>query len=631
MAFPPGFLDELRARVPLGSLVGRRVRLIRRGRELAGLCPFHHEKTPSFYVVEDKGFFHCFGCGAHGDAVGYLMRAENLDFIEAIERLASEAGLAVPQQTPQERERAQRQKTLLEALAAAANFYEARLWSPAGTRAREYLAARGLDEETIRRFRLGWASDDRHALRRALSGDFPEALLVEGGLLRRPEGGGDPYDYFRGRVLFPIGDRAGRVIAFGGRTIAANGPNEGQPKYLNSPDTPLFEKGRVLYAWAAARANLARSESGEAPAVIVAEGYMDVIALHRAGFGTAVAPLGTALTEAHLQELWRLSPEPVLCFDGDTAGQRAMLRALHRALPMLQPGRSLRFAVLPSGEDPDSLIRSGGSPAFAEILAAARPLSEMLWQSELAARPIDTPERRADLERRVMADAALIADRTVQNEYRRFFRERLFSLGRPAGGRAPWPKGRSASGIGAARAAIPGMPAAGEAPPPPPRAPARLRREILMRMLLQHPFLVNEATEEIAAIEFPEPELDRLRREILQVEVLYPGLDASGLRQHLERCGFGSTLDGLLSPSFDHAGFSSGEDDDEAVRQGWLHVLRMTREEVRSERANAAEALARDPSDATWERFLALHGRQTEEDVATAEFLAGGAKEQDPR
>ena len=636
MAFPPGFLDELRARVPLGSLVGRRVKLIRRGRELGGLCPFHHEKTPSFYVVEDKGFFHCFGCGAHGDAIGYLMRAENLDFIEAIERLAAEAGLAVPQQTPQDRERAQRQKTLLEALAAAAKFYEARLWSPAGSRARDYLMARGLDEETIRSFRLGWASDDRHALRRALSGEFPETLLIEGGLLRRPEGGGEPYDYFRGRVLFPIGDRAGRVIAFGGRTMG-----DDQPKYLNSPDTPLFEKGRVLYAWAAARANLARSDGGEAPSVIVVEGYMDVIALHRAGFGTAVAPLGTALTEAHLQELWRLSPEPVLCLDGDTAGQRAMLRALHRALPLLQPGRSLRFAVLPTGEDPDSLVRSGGKPAFAEILAAARPLSKVLWQSEFAARPIDTPERRADLERRLMDNAALIADRAVQTEYRRFFRERLFALGRAAGGRpagnrpmgggAPWSKGRPTSPQGAARAAIFGILSAGEIPPPPPRSPARLRREILVRMLLQQPVLMGEASEEIAAIDFPEPELDRLRREILQVEVLQPGLDASGLRQHLERCGFGSTLDGLLSPSFDHAGFLAREGDEDAVRQGWLHVLRMIREEVRNERATAAEALARDPSDATWERFLALHGRQSEEDVATAEFLSGGASEQDPR
>src|SRR5436190_4006299 len=310
MAFPPGFLDELRTRISLSDLVGRRVRLARKGREHAGLCPFHNEKTPSFYVVEDKGFFHCFGCGAHGDAIGFLMRADNLDFIEAVERLAGEAGIAVPQQTPQDRERAQRQKTLLEALAAAADFYESQLWSLSGARARDYLTARGLDEETIRRFRLGWASDDRQALRRALSGEFPEPLLHEGGLLRTPEDGGNPYDYFRGRVMFPIGDRAGRVIAFGGRTIG-----DDPPKYLNSPDTPLFEKGRVLYAWAAARTNLARSETGEAPAVIVVEGYMDVIALHRAGFGTAVAPLGTALTEAHLQELWRLSPEPVLCLD----------------------------------------------------------------------------------------------------------------------------------------------------------------------------------------------------------------------------------------------------------------------------------------------------------------------------
>src|SRR5947208_6229812 len=327
MAFPPGFLDELRNRIPLGDLVGRRVRLTRRGREQAGLCPFHNEKTPSFYVVEDKGFFHCFGCGAHGDAIGFLMRADNLDFIEAVERLAGEAGIAVPQQTPQDREWAQRQKTLSEALAAAANLYEAQLWAPAGARAREYLTARGLDEETIRRFRLGWATDDRQALRRALAGDFPEALLHEAGLLRTLEDGANPYDYFRGRVMFPIGDRAGRVIAFRART-----PGDDQPKYPNSPDTPVFEKGRVLYAWAAARATAAREPDNP---VIVAEGYMDVIALHRAGFGTAVAPLGTALTELQLRELWRLAPEPVLCFDGDTPGQRSALRALDRALPFL--------------------------------------------------------------------------------------------------------------------------------------------------------------------------------------------------------------------------------------------------------------------------------------------------------
>src|SRR5712692_4443914 len=251
MAFPPGFLDELRSRISLGDLIGRRVRLNRQGREHRGLCPFHNEKTPSFYVVEDKGFFHCFGCGAHGDAIGFLMRADNLDFIEAVERLAGEAGIAVPQQTPQERERAQRQKTLLEALAAAADFYEAQLWSPSGARAREYLARRGLDEETIRRFHLGWAPEDRQALRRALGKEYPEALLHEAGLLRLPEDGSGPYDYFRGRVIFPIGDRRGRTIAFGGRIIG-----EGEPKYLNSPDTPLFEKGSTLYGWSLARENV---------------------------------------------------------------------------------------------------------------------------------------------------------------------------------------------------------------------------------------------------------------------------------------------------------------------------------------------------------------------------------------
>src|SRR5271156_6026629 len=398
MAFPPGFLDELRSRIALGDLVGRRVRLTRRGREQVGLCPFHNEKTPSFYVVEDKGFFHCFGCGAQGDGIGFVMRSETLDFIEAIERLAGLAGIAVPQQTPQEREKAQRQKTLLEALAAAARFYEERLWSPAGLRGREYLAARGLDEETIRRFRLGWAGEDRSALRKALTPEFPLPLLVEAGLLHTSDRGGEPYDFFRERVIFPIGDRAGRVIAFGGRALG-----DAQPKYLNSPEHPLFEKGRVLYGLSAARVNSAReAESGGAGA-IVTEGYMDVIGLHRAGFTTAVAPLGTALTEAHLTELWRLAPEPVLCFDGDPAGQRAALRALHRALPLLKPGCSLRFVTLPSGEDPDSLIRNSGAPAFGELLHAAKPLAEVLWHSELDAKSIATPERRAGLERRVMS------------------------------------------------------------------------------------------------------------------------------------------------------------------------------------------------------------------------------------
>jgi DNA primase len=611
MAFPPGFLDELRSRVSLGALVGRRVRLTRRGRELGGLCPFHNEKTPSFYVVEDKGFFHCFGCGAHGDAIGFVMRADNLDFIEAVERLAGEAGLAVPQQTPQDRERATRQKTLLEALAAAAEFYEAQLWAPGnstgGAGAREYLARRGLDEETIRRFRLGWAPGnspgDRQALRRALAKEFPEALLHEAGLLRVPDDGGTPYDYFRGRVMFPIGDRAGRTIAFGARTLG-----DDQPKYLNSPDTPVFEKGRVLYAWAAARANLGRgsggSDSGASEAIVV-EGYMDVIALHRAGFGTAVAPLGTALTETQLAELWRLSPEPVLCFDGDSAGQRAALRALFRALPLLQPGRSLRFVTLPPGEDPDSLIRDAGPPAFAELLAAAQPLSHMLWQAELNAGPIDTPERRADLERRLMEHAGLITDRTVQSEYRRFLRDRLFQLGRPA-----------RPGLGRTTRRFAGAPPclAHEMPPPRPGSPGRRNRELFLAIFAQHPSLIEEWIEEIAAIEVPEPELDSLRLAILEIAHANPGLDANALRQHLELCGHADILRALTITVARHAGFAArGGDDPEVIRLGLTETLQLLRARHPSDREAASRAFGVDASDENWQRLKALKDREAQD------------------
>src|SRR6516165_6854625 len=406
MAFPPGFLHELRGRISLSSLVGRRVKLQRRGREFAGLCPFHNEKTASFYVVEDKNFFHCFGCGAHGDAIGFVMRADHLDFLEAVEKLAGQAGLAVPQTTPEQRGRAQQQKTLLELLEAAASFYQQRLWGPDGEPALGCLRSRGLDDSTIRRFRLGWAPGDRQVLRRSLAGAFSEALLIEAGLLHRPEQG-DPFDFFRGRVIFPIGDRAGRIIAFGGRVLG-----DGQPKYLNSPEHPLFAKGRVLYGWSAARA-----AKTERPDVIVTEGYMDVIALNRTGFTTAVAPLGTVLTEFHLHELWRLGPEPILCFDGDDAGRRAAMRALHRALPLLRPGYSLRFAALPPGEDPDSLVRNSGPPAFAQVLAAARPLADMLWESEVRGAARDTPERIARIRSRLSEHLLSISDRMVRFEF----------------------------------------------------------------------------------------------------------------------------------------------------------------------------------------------------------------------
>jgi DNA primase len=591
VAFPPGFLDELRSRISLSGLIGRRVKLVRRGREFAGLCPFHHEKTPSFYVVEDKSFFHCFGCGAHGDAIGFAMRADNLDFIEAVEKLAGEAGLAVPQATPQERERAQRQKTLLEATEAAAAFYEERLWAPGGVRAREYLHGRGLDPEIIRRFRLGWAPEDRQALRRALNPEFSDPLLVEAGLRRRPDEG-EPADYFRNRLMFPISDRAGRVIAFGGRVLG-----DGHPKYLNSPDSPLFEKGRVLYGWSAARAAVIQDEGS--PGAIVTEGYMDVIALHQAGFATAVAPLGTALTEFQLHELWRLTPEPLLCFDGDAAGQRAAARAMRRALPLLRPGQSLRFVSLPAGEDPDSVVRQGGRGPFDQMLAAARPLSTVLWESELGASRVDTPERRAALERRLMDQIGRIADRTVEAEYRRFVRDRLFNLGRPARTRdRHLPRLRPSF--------------VRDGPEPPPRSGGRIQRENLFRMILHFPYLVDQVAEELSALEIPESDLDSLRRQILELDAAESGLDAHALQQHLVKNGLAATVERLLLPSVDTT-FLVRCSDPVSARNEWVRVTRMLTRGDRCALAEATDDLISDICPESWERFLAARERALDE------------------
>ncbi|MFD2235607.1 DNA primase, partial [Phaeospirillum tilakii] len=441
MAFPPSFLEELRTRLSLVAVVGRRVKLTRKGREHLGLCPFHNEKTPSFTVNEDKGFYHCFGCGAHGDVIAFEMQAGNLGFTEAVERLASEAGLEIPRPTPEAQARERQRAGLHEALEAACAWFEAQLRRPGGAEGLAYLKRRGLTDATIARFRLGWAPDSRDALRSALmSASLPESLLTEAGLLRRPEGGGAAFDYFRGRVMFPITDRRGRVIGFGARILG-----DGQPKYLNSPETPLFHKGGVLFGLA-----LARDAARERGTVVAVEGYMDVIALHQAGFPHAVAPLGTALTESQLEILWRLAPEPILCLDGDAAGQRAMARALERAFPLLKPGQSLRFAVLPAPEDPDSLLRGQGPAAMARVLEQAEPLIEAAWRLETEGRPLDTPERRAGLDRALTERAGTIADDSVRIQYLRAFRDRMwqaFRPQRPAAGRCR--PGRSGAAEGA--------------------------------------------------------------------------------------------------------------------------------------------------------------------------------------
>ena len=406
MAFPPGFLDDVRARTALVGLVGRRVKLVKRGREHTGLCPFHNEKTPSFTVSEEKGFFHCFGCGAHGDAIGFVMRSEGLSFPEAVERLAGEAGLQVPRESPEARAAARRQAGILDVLDAAATWFQEQLQAASGAGARAYLEERGLDAACAGTYRLGYAPDRRGLLRAALNArGLDDAGLAAAGLIKQAEDGAGPRDYFFNRIIFPITDRRGRVIAFGGRALG-----ESRAKYLNSPETPLFHKSRTLY-------NLARARQGahDTGELIVVEGYMDVIALGQAGFPAVVAPLGTAITAEQLAELWRQNEEPILCLDGDAAGWRAALRAAERALPLLRPGRSLRFATLPPGEDPDSLVRGVGSPAMRAVLDAARPMSELIWLMETQGRDLNTPERQAGLIQALDERLRTISDANVQS------------------------------------------------------------------------------------------------------------------------------------------------------------------------------------------------------------------------
>jgi len=598
MAFAPQFLDDIRSRVTLSDVIARRVKLIRRGREHTGLCPFHNEKTPSFTVNDDKGFFHCFGCGAHGDVIGFVMRTEGLSFPEAVERLAGEAGLQVPVASPEERHRAKARETLHTVNEAACAWFERQLRGPAGRHALDYLKGRGLGDDTIARFRLGFAPDGRDALKAALvKSGVNEALLLEAGLIGRPDDGRATYDRFRGRVMFPIADRAGRVIAFGGRILG-----DGQPKYLNSPDTPLFNKGHVLYGLAAAREAIHKAQEA-----IVVEGYMDVIALHQAGIRTAVAPLGTALTEQQIELLWRMAPEPIMCFDGDAAGQRAAQRAAERALPMLAPGRSLRFALLPPGDDPDSLVRSGGTQAMRDVLGAVRPLVDLVWDMVALGRPSDTPERRALVRKELRDQAARIADRSVQDFYWAEFEARLqAAFGRPtAAQRQP---GRKRQGGAWSRQ---------PSPLEPPGAGIRsdgnvgvleLRREqALLAGIVNFPLLLGDFGEQVGHISLERSELDKLRQEILKVWA--PDLDTGDLQRHLRSQGFANVLDRILAQDvYEIAPFCRPTTAYEAVREGWndLYDYFHRRQYVGKELEAARRALAEDVSERNWAYLEAL-------------------------
>jgi DNA primase len=421
MAITPQWKDELRARITLSSLVMRSVKLTRAGREWRGCCPFHDEKTPSFYVNDQKQFYHCFGCGAHGDAISWVVDHSGLGFMDAVKELAAEAGMEVPAPDPAAAKKAEARASLIDVTEAAQRFFVASLGSPDGNAARDYLAGRGLKPEILREFGFGWAPDDRQALPKALS-HFPEEMLAEAGM-RAANEAGEHYDRFRGRVMLPIQDARGRVIAFGGRILDKR---EGVAKYLNSPDTPLFDKGRTLYNLH--RAAPAVRQSGR---VVVVEGYLDVVALAQAGLAEAVAPLGTALTEIQLELLWRMAEVPVLCFDGDAAGQRAAMRAVTRALPLLAPMRSLGIVRLPAGLDPDDLIRERGAQAMHKLLGEPASLVDTLWAFECDAQPLASPEAKAGLKARLMAHVDTIGDPDVRALYRRDLLDRFSAFAYP--------------------------------------------------------------------------------------------------------------------------------------------------------------------------------------------------------
>ncbi len=566
MALPPQFLEELRSRLSVSEVVMKRMRLQRAGREFKAPCPFHNEKTPSFYVNDQKNFFHCFGCGAHGDQIGFVMRHDNLSFMEAVEHLAAEAGMQVPQATPQERQQYERQKSLYDLVEQATRYYEHELYTPGGRAALDYLRRRGLNDEAIARFRLGYAPQDGAPLRAILSeAGYSESDMVEVGLFKRPEAGRAIRNFFWNRVMFPVTDRRGQVVAFGGRVLEGDGP-----KYINSAENPLFHKGNLLYGM-----SRARQAASDGQKLIVTEGYMDVISCVLAGFEGAVAPLGTAMTETQIQVLWKLAPEgqrnPILCFDGDNAGRRAAMRAVERVLPILTPEATVRIAFMPDKEDPDSLIRSGGRDAFQGVLDRALSLEDFIWELVRQGEDAKTADGRLRIETGINQMMEKVTDKSVQYSYRSVLREKLRAAIRAGGGGF----GGTGGGGGRPRRQMPGdVPVSrlwdSRFRSATLRTEPRRRERYLLLTVIHHPELFQDIGETLAGAEFSDGEMEALRQALVACLTTESALDAEGLRRHLSTRGFQETLDSLLSadaPKFAQPGASM-----ESAKSGWQEV-----------------------------------------------------------
>jgi DNA primase len=659
MRFTPQFLDELRARLPVSEVVGRRVKLKKAGREWKGLSPFQQEKSPSFTVNDQKGFYHDFSSGKHGDIITFLMETEGVGFTEAVERLAAMAGVPLPAVTPDAARHEQRRKTLHDVMELAAKFFADTLASRNGAKARGYLADRAISPATQLQFRIGYAQGERFALKEYLGSQGISADdMVEAGLLIAGDDIPVPYDRFRDRVMFPITDVRSRVIAFGGRALE----KDVAAKYLNSPETPLFHKGDNLYNLAAARL----ATHNGAPLVVV-EGYVDVIAMVGAGFAASVAPLGTALTENQLALLWKMADEPILCFDGDRAGQKAAWRAADLALPHLLPGKSLRFALLPEGQDPDDLARTSGRAAIEEVIGAARGLAEVIWSREIEGGSFATPERRAALEKRIGEISNSIRDEVVRRYYRQDLGERLQRSFAPEAGRGGYARSGYRSGAmgshsgesgrrfsprgpftpgAAGRFASPGgrVPASSQtinrgpyqaassqlaaSPIMRGQRSAMSRREaLILQSLINHPWLLHDHLEEVAALELAHPEAHKLRAGIIaafandhhhlqdaseQSEKMRADLAAGGFSQSLQR------VEGAITTSAVWGAQSGAAREDVLSTWHQLVSLHQKAHALFREKKDAELALADDSSEANLAWLQDVQARMAEVDGTEA-------------
>lgn len=585
MKFSDSFLDEIRARLPVSTVVSRRVPLKRRGREFIGLSPFNQEKTPSFTVNDQKGFYHCFSSGKHGDIFGFVMETEGLSFPEAVEKLAGDAGLSMPEPDPQFERAAKERLGLIDALEAAAVFFEEQISTREGREALDYAERRGLSPGTLKEFRIGFAPNAKDALKMTLiKRGFSEAQLLDGGLLVKPDDGRAPYDRFRHRLTIPIVNARGRIIAFGARALDA----ATEPKYLNSPETKLFDKGATVFNFA--RARNAAFDKGE---LVVVEGYMDVIALHQAGFANVVATLGTAFTERQMDQLWLLAPEPIICFDGDRAGEAAAARAIDRMLPNLREGHSFRFAFLPQGSDPDDLVRNEGAAAFAQCLAEARPLVDVLWRRECGSQNLDTPERRAALEERLERVLSTIGNARVKDHYRRDVKSRLFGL---------W---RDATKKGAAAKASPVLAGKSGARPLP---SAHGFAITIILALAHHPSLLDHFAEEVVHLDIRQKQLAELLAVLTHAIFQHPGIAPERLAE-LMRAGSQARLFDTLSRSsaFKRIAFLQPETPATEVEEHFAELLfRWTTLKSLDKEVQDAALTLSDVSEADYEQFTLL-------------------------